>query len=220
MYLIIIGAGGIGASLLELAVNSGDNVVMIEKDYNKADEISRKYDCMVLNTDASSAEILKDAGAEKADALIATTSDDATNLMLISLAKELEIPSLVSVVNNNSHAGLFRKLGANILENPEEIVSKHLYDAVKRPRIKDFINLSGDAQIFIATITEKSQMLNKTIEEYSKESDFFNDSLIIAIERDDEVIIPTGKSRVQAGDLITIFSKKYKSDTEINKLTG
>lgn len=220
MYIIIVGAGGIGSTLLDLAANRGENVVMIESDTDKADEISRKHDCLVLNADATSEEILNDAGAQKADALIATTSDDATNLMIITLGKELNVPSLVSVVNNKAHAEMFRKLGANIMQNPDEIVSKHLYEAVKRPKIRDFLNISGNAEIFVASVTEKSAMINKSIEEFGRESSVLEGSLVVAVEREEELLIPTGETEIKAGDLITVFSKEGASDEEISKLTG
>lgn len=218
--MIIVGAGGIGWSLVEIATREGNNVVIIESDKEKADAISRKYDIMVLNTDANSAEVLQDAGAEKADALVATTSDDATNLMITSLGNELEIPSLVSVVNDKTHAELFRKLGANVMENPDEIVAEYLYNAVKRPKIRDFITLSGGAQVFKATVTERSPLLDKTLEKVGKSGHLPQSTLIIAIERGGELVIPTGKTEVKSGDLITVFSKQWASDEEVKKLTG
>jgi trk system potassium uptake protein TrkA len=138
MYMIIVGAGSIGTSLIDIAVKEKNNVVVIEANPDRAKEVSSKYDITVLNSNATSAETLREAGSERADALIATTSDDAVNLMVVSIAEELEIPSVVSVVNDKEHADFFRKLGANVLQNPEEVVANHLYNAAKRPKFEDF----------------------------------------------------------------------------------
>ena len=220
MYMIIVGAGEIGSSLIKLASKGSNNIVVIESSRERADEISRQFDLQIYNTDATSVEVLKEAGADRADALIATTSDDATNLMVMSLGKELNIPSLVSVVNNSAHSKLFRAQGANIMENPEEIVAEYLYNAVKRPKIKDFITLSGEARVFKATVSSTSPLIDKTLEEAKKERILPDTTLIIAIEREGKVIVPSGSSNIQGGDSLTIFSKEWTTDEMLKEITG
>lgn len=112
MYLIVVGAGGIGSAIIDLAVRDRHNVAVIERDPKRAEAIIRRYDVLVFNADAASADVLREAGAERADALIATTHDDATNLMVIAAAGDLGVPTIVSVVNNPEHTDLFRRLGA------------------------------------------------------------------------------------------------------------
>jgi len=96
MYMIIVGAGSIGTSLIEIAVNEKNNVVVVESNPERARYIQDRYDITVLSGDATSAETLREAGSERADALIVTTSDDAVNLMVVSIAVELGIPAMSS----------------------------------------------------------------------------------------------------------------------------
>ena len=220
MYMIVVGAGGIGSALVEIALRDRHNVAVIERDPRKAEAISRKFDALVLNADAASVDVLREAGAERADALIATTSDDATNLMVIVLGGDLGIPSLVSVVNNREHAELFRRLGANVMENPEVIVAEYLYNAVHRPKIKDLVTLSGGAQVFRAAVTEKSPLVGRTLREAGQQGLVPNGVLIAAIERGGETIIPSGTTAIEAGDLITVFSKEHATNALIEQLTG
>jgi len=220
MYMIVVGAGGIGSALVEIALRDRHNVAVIERDPRKAEAISRKFDALVLNADAASVDVLREAGAERADALIATTSDDATNLMVIVLGGDLGIPSLVSVVNNREHTELFRRLGANVMENPEVIVAEYLYNAVHRPKIKDLVTLSGGAQVFRAAVTEKSPLVGRTLREAGQRGLVPNGVLIAAIERGGETIIPSGTTAIEAGDLITVFSKEHATNALIEQLTG
>lgn len=81
MYIIIVGAGAIGCSLMQLALDEGHEVVLIERDDQRAYEASQRFDALVLHADISQAGILEEADVEKVDALVATTNDDATNLM-------------------------------------------------------------------------------------------------------------------------------------------
>ena len=89
MYVIIDGAGDIGTPLIDIATRSGNEVVVIEREPGKADEIAGEYDCMVLNADATLKETLADAGAGRADAIVSTTDQDATNVMVCLLAEEI-----------------------------------------------------------------------------------------------------------------------------------
>lgn len=220
MYMIIVGAGSIGASLIDIAAKEKNNVVVIDENVDRAREISNKYDITVLNGDATSAETLREAGSDRADALIATTSDDAVNLMVVSIAEGLDIPSIVSVVNDKEHAEFFRKLGANVMENPEEVVANHLYNAVKRPKVKDFTILSQGDQIFRLTVNEGSPLAGKTLADSSKRGVIPNTILVLATERKGKRAIPNGSTMIETGDVLTVFSLERASDGLVEKLTG
>ena len=220
MYMIIVGAGSIGASLIEIAVKEKNNVVVIDANADRAREISNKYDITVLNGDATSAETVREAGSDRADALIATTSDDAVNLMVVSIAEGLDVTSIVSVVNDKEHAEFFRKLGANVMENPEEVVANHLYNAVKRPKVKDFTILSQGDQIFRLTVSEGSPLVGKTLADSSKRGVIPNTVLLLAVERAGKRAIPNEDTTIEAEDVLTVFSMERASDELVEKLTG
>ncbi len=220
MYMIIVGAGSIGVSLIDIAVKEKNNVVVIDANVDRAREISNKYDITVLNGDATSAETLREAGSDRADALIATTSDDAVNLMVVSIAEGLDVPSIVSVVNDKEHAEFFRKLGANVMENPEEVVANHLYNAVKRPKVKDFTILSQGDQIFRLTVSEGSPLVGKTLADSSKRGVIPDTILLLAVERAGKRAIPNEDTTIEAEDVVTVFSMERASDELVEKLTG
>jgi len=220
MYMIIVGAGSIGASLIDIAVKEKNNVVVIDANADRAKEISNKYDITVLNGDATSAETLREAGSDRADALIATTSDDAVNLMVVSIAEGLDVQSIVSVVNDKEHAEFFRKLGTNVMENPEEVVANHLYNAVKRPKVKDFTILSKGDQIFRLTVNEGSPLVGKTLADSSKRGVIPNTILLLAVERAGERAIPSEDTVIETEDVLTVFSLERASDELVDKLTG
>lgn len=220
MYIIVVGAGVVGTNLIEIAVKDKHNVAVIERDPKRAEQISRTYDVRVVQADAATAEAIKEAQAERAAALIATTRDDATNLMAIFLGKEERIPSLVSVVNNKGHLALFQELGATTMENPEEVVAERLYNSIRRPQIQDLVTLTGGAQIFKATVTEKSPLVGKSLRERGKQGRVPKYALIVTVERDGELIIPSGNTVLQPGDVITAFSNRRVTDELVKRFTG
>lgn len=221
MYIIIVGAGDIGTPLIEIAIRSGNEVVVIEKDDAKADQAASEHDCLVLNADATTKEILEDAGASQADAIISTTDQDATNIMVCLLAKELEIPTVVSVVHNPEHMGLYRQIGVNTMENPQQLIAEYLYRSVARPAIVDYLRIGEEAEVFEITITEDAPIADKTIEQAVQSGIIPDDVLIIAVERDgqDPPITPRGETKIKPGDLVTVYSA-FGADPELTDLFG
>ncbi len=220
MYLIVVGAGGIGSAIIDIAVPDRHNVAVIERDSKKAETLSRKYDVLVINADAASTEVLRDAGAERADALVATTHDDATNLMVIAAAKDLGVPTIVSIVNNREHTDLFKRLGAHVMENPDVIVAEYLYHAALQPRVRDLVTLPGGAQVFRTTITERSPLVGLTLKEAGKRGLIPQGLLIAAVEREGDLVIPSGSTVLQAGNVVTVFTKGHAGQSLIEQITG
>jgi len=208
MYIIIVGAGDIGTPLIDIATRNGNEVVVIERVTQKADQIASQHDCMVLNADATTKETLEDAGAERADAIISTTDQDATNVMVCLLAKEFEIPAITSVVHNAEHMNLFRQISVNTIENPQQLIAGYLYRAVARPAIADYMRIGEEAEVFEITVTESAPVAGKTLTEIGEEEILSDDVLIVAIEREgeDKPLTPRGNTQIHAGDMLTVYS--------------
>jgi len=126
MYTIIVGLGGIGRNLTAIAVNAGDSVVVIDQNEERASDILEHYDVLAITGNATDKSVLEDAGIDRADALVATTSDDAVNLMTCWLAKRYNVRNVVSIVNQKEHSDLFNEVGVKISENPDELVATRL----------------------------------------------------------------------------------------------
>jgi trk system potassium uptake protein len=220
MYLIIVGAGSIGSQLIKLATEQSNDVVVIEKDSNVAEKAASTYDCLVINEDATIMDTLEEAGADQADAIISTTDEDAINIMVMLLAQELEVPSLVSVVHNPEHMQVFRQIGVNVLENPQHLIAEYLYRAVQRPSVKDFMHLGEGAEVFEITATQGSEIAGTSLQEANEMGLFGEDVLIVAIQRDTSVITPRGETEIQTGDLVTVFSKQGFTPDVIELFTG
>jgi len=221
MYIIIIGAGDIGTPLIDVATRSGNEIVVIERDPQKADEIASQYDCLVLNADATIKETLIDAGAERADGIISTTDQDATNVMICLLAEELGIPGITSVVHNPEHMSLFRQIGVNTIENPQQLIAGHLYRSVARPAIVDYMQIGEEAEVFEITVTEDAPIADKTLTEAGEQGILSDDVLVVAIEREnqDKPLTPRGDMRIKPNDLLTVYSATG-ADPELTDIFG
>ncbi|ELZ63967.1 Trk potassium uptake system protein [Haloferax prahovense DSM 18310] len=221
MYIIIIGAGDIGTPLIDIATKAGNEVVVIERDDKRANRAANRFDCLVLNADATTKDTLADAGAAQADALISTTDQDATNVMTCLLAKEFEIPAILSVVHNPEHMSLFRQIGVNTMENPQQLIADYLYRAVARPAIVDYMRIGDEAEVFEITVTKEAPIAGKTLQEAAQAGLLTDEMLVVAIEREenDHPITPRGTTVIKKGDLLTVYSG-VGADPEITDIFG
>ncbi|PSB17566.1 TrkA family potassium uptake protein [filamentous cyanobacterium CCP2] len=127
MYIIVVGASPEGSSFIELALDNGHRLALIEPDEAKARSVLQKHDIEVFQANIATGGILDEAQAHQADAILAATNDDSANLMAMFLGQQYHIKTLISMVNESQHRSLFEKLGVEVLVNPEAIVAKHLY---------------------------------------------------------------------------------------------
>jgi len=213
MYIIIVGVGGIGRNLTEVAVAHGDNVVIIDQNESRCNEILEQYDVLAIVGNSTDKQILEDAGVERADVLVATTGDDSVNLMTCWLAKRYKVPNVISIVNQKEHSDLFKEVGVTISENPDELVATKLYYWTENPHLQQLASIPG-GKIFEITVDEGAPMVDREVREFT-----VKDFVFIAILRvGGDLIIPTGSTRILPGDAITVFTRKETEDSCIREL--
>ena len=209
MYIVIIGAGGIGKRLTELALKDGNhNVIVIDKDQARCEEIARRYDAIAINADATQEETLDESEVKKADVLVTTTNDDAVNLMVVSLAKNKGVKHLVSVVNQEESKPMYMEKEVKMIKSPNIVMAEHLYKSIKHPTVEEYMNVGKYAEIFRLPIAENSKLSQRSIRKIGLPKK----SLIVAIERDHKFIIPTEDVELFSGDKVTVLAHKDQVD--------
>jgi len=213
MYMIIVGLGGIGRTLVAYSAERGDSVVVIDKNETRCNDILEEYDVLVIAGNATNTNILHEAGIDKADVLIATTSDDAVNLMTCWLAKKLNVPHVISIVNQKEHYDLFETVGVTINENPDELVAARLHLWASHPTLKKLAEISGGI-ILEFDVEPDCRMIDQELRTLNP-----RDFVLIAIQRaGGELIIPSGSVRFRPRDKVTIFAKQSAEDATLKIL--
>ncbi len=111
MRILVAGGGRMGAMLASKLSADGHDVVVIEKDTSVAEDLASRLDGLVLNGDAASAEILKDADVGSCDAVLAVTGDDRANLMVCESAREAGVKVMMARVGDPSNEDAFSRAG-------------------------------------------------------------------------------------------------------------
>jgi trk system potassium uptake protein TrkA len=221
VYLIVVGAGAVSSFFIRFAQEEGHDVALIERDEQAAQQIVEQYDIAVFHADLVQDSVLDEAGASHADALVATTDDDALNLMAIFMGAEYEIPTLISTVTRRAHQRMFERLGAHVLVDPEAIIARHLYKLMITPRLQDRITLPGGEYLFETTLQDHSPLVGRTLADAREQDMLATDILIASIKREDERIIgPAEHVTLEAGDHLLVFAHRTLSEDEYQPFTG
>lgn len=215
MYIIVVGGGKTGTALVDLAVADGNDVVAIEIDQEKASRLSEQYDCLVLNEDATTNGTLREAGVDRADAVISTTNVDAVNIMTMLLAQEHGVANLLSVVHEPQHLPVFEKIGVNVIENPQRLVAENLYNAVQYPRVGDFVEITDETDLLELTVDEGVPVAGLSLAEAKQSGALPAGVLVVAVESSEGLRPPDGSTRLDVGAVVDVLVHEDDIDAAV-----
>jgi len=208
MRVIIIGAGEVGYHLaLFLSKEKDVDVVVVDIDRDKLKRINEELDIAVLEGEGGSPEVLKDAGANEADLLLAVTNSDEANMIACLVAKALfKVKRKVARIRNPQYYTndiLLSKdnLDINPAINPELESAKAIIRVIEAPfayDVEEFEN--GLIKVVGFKVSKDSVIAGKTLKEFRQT---LKENLLIGIiQRENSAIIPKGDDIVKKGDII------------------
>lgn len=206
MNLIVLGAGPVGSRLVERALAGGHDVVLVEPDDALAEACAREHDVRVLAMGVGDERFPEESRLDRAEALIATTTDDSDNIMAMLLGQEAGVATLTSTVNQPGHVGLFRRLGVRVLADPERLVAQHLLDITLLPEASDVTTLRGGQQIIELRLEADSPLAGQTPEQIEAAGVIDETLEIIARVRDEQTRLLTADEPLEVGDGLILFA--------------
>ena len=204
--VIIIGGGNVGLNVArELEMRTDRvRVKIIEKSLlvaEKAADILEKT--IVLHGDGLDLDLLEEANVQSADAILAVTDDDKTNLLVATQAKAAGCPITISLINDPNMTGLMEPLGISAFVNPRATTVSSILRHIRHGRVRRVYSIGdGEAEVIEAQVLSSSPIAGKEI----KEIDFPEGVIVGGIKKGNELIKPVGNTIIQQGDVITIFS--------------
>ncbi len=216
MKVIIVGAGEVGFHIASHLARENKNVVVIDKDPAAIRRVSDNIDVQVVIGSGSSPVILKEAGIKEAEILVAVTDSDDTNLGAC-MVSDLISPATkklcrIRYADYDEYHEAFREHAPHIdtIINPEIEVVKKIFRLMSVPGAVEVGDFADGRLVFIGIYIDESAKLSgvRLSDIYAKTGK--QSPLIAAVVRDEELIIPRGKHRLKAGDLIYFISEKEK----------
>ena len=209
MLIVIVGGGKMGFAIADILSKDRHDVVIIEKNKERVAILEDRLDVKVIAGNGASTAVLESAGISQARLLLAVTDSDEVNMMICLLGKHAGVEFTVARVGNleylegkTSEASFLS--GIDLLICPEIIAAKTIMKLVAAPEALD-VMYYADNKIMVLElpITEKMPVNGIRIDQLSSELPY----LILAITRDDKVIIPRGSDRLWKGDVIYLLAK-------------
>jgi trk system potassium uptake protein TrkA len=123
MFVLVVGGGKVGYYLTKELIESGHEVVLMEKDRRRAEQIRDEIGSVVIAQDGCEGKYLAEAGANRADIVAAVTGDDEDNLVICQMAKHhFAVRRTIARVNNPKNEQLFRHLGVDEIISPTRMI--------------------------------------------------------------------------------------------------
>jgi trk system potassium uptake protein TrkA len=123
VFVLVVGGGKVGYYLTRELIQSNHEVVLMEKDRVRANQIADEIGSVVIPHDGCEGKYLAEAGANRADIVAAVTGDDEDNLVICQMAKHhFDVPRTIARVNNPANEALFKHLGVDELISPTRMV--------------------------------------------------------------------------------------------------
>ena len=214
--IAILGGGLIGQFVAQ-ALSSQMRVRLIESRTDRSRQIADQLaNVLVIQGDGTDYDLLAVEGLADMDAFIAVTGNDEVNIISTLVAKHLEVPRAIALVNNVDYMPITPAIGLDSVLSKQLLTVNAVQRYVRHQRIASIASLPGldvEAVEYIAhggsKITQKPLVSIRLPK----------DSIIGAVVHGDSVIIPRGDTRIQSGDKAVVFARHYVHE-EVRKIFG
>ena len=217
MKIVIIGAGATGTNIARQLEKENHEVYIVESNRSIAEKVNEKIDAKIIIGNSTDPEILKEAGIEEADLLVAVTFSDEMNLTVCALADVMGRAKKIARIRNPSLAEIIEKKGHNYFHldeiiNPEKISAEMLSKIILDSGAKEAIDFAeGKVLLRAVDILEKDKFCCRKLKDLRKENRDL-EFLFVAIKRNEELIIPHGDTEIKEKDRVYILMSSQSKD--------
>lgn len=207
MYIIIVGLGKLGSTLTKQLSAEGHDIVVVDPDNSVVTSTVDAYDVMGICGNGATYEVLKEAGAAKAKLIIAATGSDELNILCCLFAKHMGTENTIARVRNPDYAGqsqfLKNDLGISMTVNPEYETANEISRIIRFPSAANLDSFAGGrVEIARVRIHSDNPLCDMPIHEMRKKTKA--KVIICAVQRNDDVFIPSGDFVLHCDDVISI----------------
>jgi trk system potassium uptake protein TrkA len=213
--IIIIGGGNTGTMLAEAIEKRNIAVKIIEKRQGRCETLASVLQkAVVLHGDGTSQELLREENIAETDFFIAVTNDEEANILGALVAKQLGAKKVISLINRIDYIPLVSRVGIDGVINPRHAAISRILHYIRKGKVVSVTPLRDEkAEAFEFIALETSEITDKPF----KAIRFPSGTIVGAICRGEEIIIPDGNSVIRPGDHVVIFAPR-SAIAELEKL--
>ena len=215
MQILVIGGGRVGRELAKMLEDRGENVVILEKDTEVAEEL-RRDGFSVREGNGTEMEALREAGTDRAKIVVAATGDDDTNLLVTQLAEtRLGVERVITRVNEPDNMSAFEELDIETVAASSS-TAWAIDNRIERPALSKWMNelgRNGDVQEIEMTDEE---FVGRTVGEIDEVLP--KGCVIALVSRGGENKVPELDFEIEHGDHLTVLGRTGAVDNAIKRL--
>ncbi|MTI61190.1 MAG: TrkA family potassium uptake protein [Firmicutes bacterium] len=199
---IVIGLGNFGASVAKTLVDKGYNVLAIDKNKEKVQELANTV-THAVEADATDEEVLKTLGVRNFDlAVVSIGNNIHANVLTTLLLKELGVSYVIVKAQDNLHGNLLSKVGADRIIYPERDMGVRIAHNLISSNVMDYLEFSPNYSIIELPVT--ASMVGKNLAELKIGSQY--NLNLVAIKRKGEINISVRNDiSFSSGDIMVVF---------------
>lgn len=221
LKIIIVGCGKVGRTLVDRLSKEGHDIVVIDQNQERIDNLTNLYDIMGIHGNGASYSIQVEAGINDADLIIAVTDSDELNLLCCTIAKQVGDCASIARVRNPDYSKeisyLQEKLGLVMIINPELEAAREISSILSLPSTLEVSSFAhGQAEMVEFKIEEGNVLNGLAIKDMNHS--LSSKVLITAVKRGQDVIIPTGDFVLQANDIVCAVGARRFARTFLNEI--
>ena len=210
MKIVLVGGGKVGFALCRSLVAEKHDVVLIEQDEAVLDHIVSRFDIMGLLGNGADFAILEQAGVQECDIFIALTEHDEVNMISAVLAKKMGAKETIVRVRNPEYSNAYFKekniLGFSLIVNPELLAARAISNIIDFPNALSVERFAGGrVSLMEFVIKDSSGLCQMPISDFRKK---FGNIIVCAMERDHQLMIPSGDVTIQDKDRIFVTGNR------------
>ncbi len=205
MRVLIVGSSRLALQAAEIFIERGDEVVIIEIDPEKAARLAEQMDCAVVEGDGADPATQAAAEAEDADAFIAATREDQTNIVAALVARKFGIEEVIVKLENPDYIPLCEDHGLDKLALPELSFAMYVTEMARGLNLAEIGELlRGDARLFRFLVDETLEgepvyQLNRELPE---------DSSVVVVLREGAFLPAREEVVLQEGDEVLVITRQ------------
>lgn len=205
MRIIVLGAGEVGFDVAQMLSRENHDVVVVDESAGPLDAVRSRLDVLTIQGNGTSADVLKQAGADSADLFIAVTSIDEVNVIGCMVADRLGAQVTVARVRSGEFSRRdsvlsAEELGIDLIIHPEDSTADEIVRLIRRASATDVLNFGdGQLQLVGIRIGETSPVLYRSLEDISATAQNVQ-FRVMGIQRGVRTIIPGGSERIHKND--------------------